>query len=118
MWVRISVMRRTVPLFVVLLVLHSAASAADGAEEKSYPNLKIGGFSDFNFFASDEDGGARGSSGFKEGQFVLHFVSEIADRIDFFAEVSMTSREENDLKIERERVLIKDTHNDYLKISF
>ena len=60
----------------------------------------------------------RGDSGFKEGQFVLHFVSDIADRIDFFAEVSLGAREGNDFKIELERGFIKYTHNDHIKLSF
>jgi len=111
-------MRRWVLLLVVTLVIASAAQAADDPDQKSYPSLKIGGFSDFNFFASEEDEGDRGRSGFKEGQFVLHFVSEVADRIDFFGEVSMTAREEDDFKVELERGIIKYTHNDRFKVSF
>lgn len=105
-------------LLLMLLVIPSIALAADDPDAESYPRLKIRGFSDFNFFATDEDMTTRGDSGFKEGQFVLHFVSAVADRIDFFAEVSLGAREGNDFKIELERGFIKYTHSDYIKLSF
>lgn len=111
-------MRRWLLPLAVLLVIPAVARAADDAGDESYPSLRIGGFSDFNFFASEEDRGDRGRSGFKEGQFVLHLVSKIADRIDFFGEISLTSREEDDYRIELERGIIKYTHNDHFKVSF
>jgi len=111
-------MRRRVLLLVVLLVIPPVARAAGDPGENSYPSLRIGGFSEFNFFSTEEDRGGRGTSGFKEGQFVLHFVSKIADRIDFFGEVSLTAREEDDFNFELERGIIKYTHNDYFKVSF
>jgi hypothetical protein len=107
-------------LVVVGLLASCFAVQAEEPEGKQpkYPSLKIGGFSDFNFFASEEDEGDSGSSGFKEGQFILHFVSVLSERIDFFAEVSLTTRDASDYNIELERGIIKYSHNDAFKISF
>lgn len=79
------------------------------------PRLHIGGFSDFNFFASDEKG-LKSSSGFKEGQFVLHFVSALSDQFTFFGEVSLTATD-TQFRTELERGLIKYSQSDYLKLS-
>ncbi len=111
-------MTRWIPLLAVFVSMTAAVPASDEPRDDPYPRLKVGGFMDFNFFASEEAREGRGRSGFDEGQFVLHFVSEIADRFDFFGEVSLTAREEDDFKIELERAIIKYTHNDFLKISF
>ena len=79
------------------------------------PKIKLRGFSDVNFVAGD-DSDPDATSGFKQGQFVLHLVSELSERFDFFAEVSMTARD-SEYSAEVERSIIKFTYNDYLKIS-
>src|SRR5436309_3568860 len=42
------------------------------------PNLKIAGFSDFNFSGSDQPGT---KSGFSEGQFILHLNSNLSPKV-------------------------------------
>lgn len=85
-------------------------------EATSYPSLKIGGFTDFNFFATDDDA-VDPSSGFREGQFVLHFTSALSRRIFFFGELSLTARD-SEFRVEVERTIIKLEQSDYFKISF
>ncbi len=103
----------------ILLVATAGVRAADPeAGQTRYPSLKLGGFSDFNFFVSEEDDAGGTRSGFKEGQFILHFVSEISERFDFFAETSLTARRDLEFKAEVERAIVKYSHNDALKISF
>ena len=106
-------------LAAVLLLATVGVRAADPqAGQTRYPSLKIGGFSDFNFFVSEEDDAGGTRSGFKEGQFVLHFVSELSERFDFFAETSLSARRGQDFKAALERGIIKYSHNDFFKISF
>src|SRR5690242_3881827 len=51
------------------------------------PSMKISGFSDINFSASDLPGA---HSGFNEGQFILHISSALSSRVSYFGEISMT----------------------------
>src|SRR5262245_56424079 len=53
------------------------------------PNLKIAGFSDFNFGASDAAGSR---SGFTEGQFILHLNSNLSPKVSFMGEISLSAR--------------------------
>src|SRR5881628_486364 len=55
--------------------------------QETYPSLHIRGFSDFEYTLSDAPGGL---SGFKLGQFVLHFVSPLAKKVTYYGEVSAT----------------------------
>ena len=106
-------------LAAFLLVASAAVLAADASGgAKRYPSLKLGGFTDFSFFAAEEDDAGGTRSGFKEGQFILHFVSEVGERWDFFAETSLSARRGQDFKAALERGIIKYSHNDALKISF
>ena len=106
------------PLIVLLLLCLAALAAAaqTGPVEDAHPTLRIGGFSDFNFFASDA-GGEGSTSGFKEGQFVLHFSSALSQRLSFFAEVSLTARS-SEFRTEVERTIIRYDYSDELKVSF
>ncbi len=92
-------------------------------EVSEYPSLHIIGFGDFNY--SDTD--ARGyKSGFKEGQFVLHFTSALSPKVNFYGEVSLTARTDagtGDPKApgynpEVERSFIRFDQSDYFKVSF
>jgi len=106
-------------LVAVLLAATEVGAAATQDGRPRYPSLKLGGFFDFNFFAAEEDDALGGSrSGFKEGQFVLHFVSEISERFDFFAETSLSARRGKEFKAELERGIIKYSYSDALKVSF
>jgi hypothetical protein len=53
------------------------------------PTVRIAGFSDINFEATDRPGSR---SGFNEGQFILHFSSALSPRVSFFGELSLTAR--------------------------
>jgi hypothetical protein len=87
------------------------------------PNLKIAGFTDFNFSASDVPGS---KSGFSEGQFILHMNSRLSSKVSFMGEISLTARPDagtgtppaTGFNAEVERTLIRYEHNDYFKASF
>jgi hypothetical protein len=87
------------------------------------PNLKIAGFSDFNFGASDATGT---HSGFTEGQFILHLNSNLSPKVSFMGEISLSARSDAGIgappatgfNAEVERSIVRFEHNDYLKLSF
>ena len=91
--------------------------------QRDYPSLKIAGFSDINFSASDLPGSR---SGFSEGQFILHLTSALSPRVFYFGELSMTARPDAGtgrppvpgFNVEVERSLIRFDQSDRLKISF
>src|SRR5262249_42023003 len=62
---------------------------AQVSEAESFPTLKIRGFADVDFSASDQPGLTQG---FSMGQFVLHFVSRLSNKISYFGEVSLTAQ--------------------------
>jgi hypothetical protein len=87
------------------------------------PTLRIAGFSDINFEATDRPGSR---SGFNEGQFILHFSSALSPRVSFFGELSLTARADAGtgtppapgFNVEVERSLIRFDQSDYFKVSF
>ncbi|HLK51366.1 MAG TPA: hypothetical protein VKT49_24660 [Bryobacteraceae bacterium] len=100
-----------------------------------YPSLKIAGFSDFNFSATDLHGANGGfqpqtllgaHSGFEEGQFVLHLSSALSQKVTVFSELSLTARGDAGtgspaapgFNAEVERLILRYDLNDYFKISF
>ncbi len=97
----------------------SDEAAAEETEmpEQTYPNLKIGGFTDINFGVSDSPG-QLSNGGFSEGQFVLHFTSELSSRLSFFGELSLTARNAGVFTPTVERSIIKYDHNNMIKLSF
>lgn len=101
-------------LLVCVAAFPSEAQTADAAG--TYPRLHIGGFTDFGFFATDEKGAASATSGFKEGQFILHFNSALAERVSFFGEVS-TSPKSDGFKVEMERTIIRFAASNHLVLS-
>ena len=88
-----------------------------------YPNLKLAGFSDFNFAATDQRG-AR--SGFTEGQFVLHFSSALSPKVSAFGELSFSARNDagtgtppaTGFNVEVERAIVRYDQSDRFKVSF
>jgi hypothetical protein len=100
-----------------------------------YPALKIAGFADFNFSASNLHGPSGGfspqtllgaHSGFDEGQFVLHMSSALSPKVSVFGELSLTARTDAGagappapgFNAEVERVIIRYDRNDYFRVSF
>src|SRR5882672_5131629 len=53
---------------------HAMGTETTPSGESTYPSLKIAGFGDFNFAATDQHGA---KSGFTEGQFGLHLNSNL-----------------------------------------
>lgn len=94
---------------------HDAAMhGAMGSDAESFPSLKIRGFADVDFAASDQPG-AR--SGFSLGQFVLHLASPLSKKISYFGEVSLTAQPTS-YSVDVERSFIRYDINDTAKISF
>jgi hypothetical protein len=87
------------------------------------PNLRIAGFSDLNFAATDQRGA---KSGFNEGQFILHLSSALTSRVSYFGEISFTARSDAGtgspaapgFNVEIERSIIRYDQSDKLKLSF
>lgn len=115
-------------------VLHDQVPAVE-ASQPSYPSLKIAGFGDLNFSATDLHGPSGGfsaqtllgaRSGFEEGQLVLHMSSALSPKVSVFGELSFTARSDAGtgsppaagFNAEVERVSIRYDLNDYLKLSF
>jgi hypothetical protein len=105
------------------------------SDHPEYPTLKVAGFSDFNFAATDLKGPSGGfgtqtmlgpHTGFQEGQFVLHMSSALSSRVSAFGELSMTARSDagtgtppaTGFNVELERLIVRYDVNDYLKVSF
>lgn len=88
-----------------------------------YPSLRMIGFTDISYSITDEPGKR---SGFKEGQFVLHFSSALSERVSYFGEVSITPRKDAGtgdptaagFNVEIERSIIRFDQGNHLKVSF
>jgi hypothetical protein len=105
-------------LLLAALILSSACSmslAQHTFGRDKYPNLTVGGFFNTDFYASDEDG-VDSNSGFKLGQFVLHFNSELGSNFRFFGELSFTARDD-EYRTEVERAHVIWDSSDFYKIS-
>jgi hypothetical protein len=93
------------------------------AAEPEYPSLRLSGFGDFGFARQNKPEGARG---FSEGQFVLHLSSALSPRVNFFGELSLSTRADagtgsppaTGFNAEVERSIIRFDQSDRLKISF
>src|SRR5260370_5410647 len=91
--------------------------------ESTYPSLKIAGFGDFNFAATDQHGTRRR---YTERQFGLHLNSNLSSKVTFLGELSLTARTDagtgsppaTGFNVEVERSIIRFEQNDYFKISF
>ena len=101
---------------------HLMGTAMAGGES-TYPSLKIAGYSDVNFSATDQPGV---KSGFNEGQFILHLNSNLAPKVAFLGELSLTARTDagvgsppaTGFNAEVERAIVRFEQNDYFKVSF
>ena len=112
-------MRQQVFVIVMLMVstlVHGADTPSAPIAPIKYPSLRIMGFGDVNFY-STKDGDGEKESGFRNGQFVLHFVSQLSSRFSFFAELALTAKS-SEYRVDVERMIIKYDHNDYLKLGF
>lgn len=88
-----------------------------------YPSFHLSGFANIDFAEQNRSEGPRG---FTEGQFVLHLVSALSPRVNFFGELSLTPRADagtgspaaTGFNAEVERVIIRFEQSDRLKVSF
>jgi hypothetical protein len=111
----------------------STATAAEAAQP-TYPLLKISGFSDVNFSATDLHAAsgfgaqtlANAHSGFQLGQFTMHFSSALSPKVSVFGETTFTARADagtgspaaGGFNTEVERIIVRYDVNDYAKFSF
>ncbi len=95
--------------------LAGAVRAAESvsAATQTYPSLQIRGFTDFDYMSSDEP---NGTTGFDLGQLVLHMVSPLARKVNYFGEITVTPKD-NGYGIEVERSFVRYDHNDWFKVS-
>ena len=92
-------------------------------DQQQYPTLKIAGFGDVNFSATDKPEGPRG---FTLGQLALHMASELSPRGTFFGELSFSARADagtnsptvTGFNTEVERMILRLDQSDMLKLSF
>jgi hypothetical protein len=94
-------------LFTALIVFFGSGQAL--------AEVRVGGFTDLKYFATDDEN-ASASSGFKEGQFVLHLNSALSDQMSVFAEITWTPRS-NGFTTEIERAIFKYEYSDAFKPS-
>ncbi len=109
--------------------------APSEATQPVYPSLKISGFGDIDFSATNLHGPSGGfgaqtlvlpHSGFEEGQFTLHLSSALSPKVTVFGELTLTPRNDAGtgtppaagFNAEVERVIIRYDLNDYFKLSF
>ncbi|HUI54055.1 MAG TPA: hypothetical protein VLY04_03735 [Bryobacteraceae bacterium] len=118
---------------------HEAAPVPQAATPETappvYPVLKIEGFGDLDFSATNLHGTAGGfgaqtllapHSGFEEGQFTLHFSSALSPKVTVFGETTLTARSDAGtgtppapgFNAEVERIIVRYDLNDYFKLSF
>ncbi len=83
-------------------------------QDMTYPSLKISGFADVNFSATNE---SNVNSGFNLGQFVLHMASPLSKKVSYFGEISLTATTTG-YNVELERTIIRYDWNDNFKLSF
>ena len=100
---------------LICLTSCSVALAQHTFRSDKYPNLTVGGFFNTDLYASDEEG-VDSSSGFKLGQFVLHFNSELGSNFRFFGELSFTARDDG-FSAEVERAFVMWEPSDFYKIA-
>lgn len=83
-------------------------------QETTFPSLKISGFADVGFSATDE---SNVNSGFNLGQLVLHMASPLSRKVSYFGEISFTATTTG-YNVEVERSIIRYDYNDNFKLSF
>jgi hypothetical protein len=105
------------------------------AAQPSYPTLKISGFGDVDYSATDLHGTPAGfqpltllgaPGGFELGQFVLQLSSALSPKVSVFGELSLTARSDEGIgtppapgfNFELERLFIRYDLNDHFKLSF
>ena len=99
---------------LVALGLAAVLPAPSRGAEAS-PDLRVLGFYDVDFYATDAEGGDA-TSGFRQGQLVFHAISALSERATFFGEVSLTPGS-HEFRVEVERAIFKYDFSDLVKLS-
>jgi len=103
--------------------------------EREYPFLKLAGFGDMDFSATNLHGANGGfepqtllgaHEGFALGQTTLHLISALSAKVNFFGEITFTARSDAGtgtppapgFNTEVERLILRYDMNDYFKVSF
>lgn len=97
---------------VVVMDVEEATSQA--LEEQNNPDLRIRGFCDVGYGDTERKGA---NTGFKLGQFTLHFSSPLAQKVRFFGETTLTPQHHNYVP-ELERLIVRYEYNDLFAVSF
>jgi hypothetical protein len=120
------------PLAAQAVHSHDQISLSDAAQP-GFPALKISGFADVDFSATDLHGPSGGfgaqtllapHSGFELGQLTLHMSSALSPKVSVFGEVTFSARSDAGIggapgfNPEVERIIVRYDANDYFKLSF
>jgi len=114
---------------------HDQAPPLPDAVQQTTPTMRLNGFSDISFGATNQGGASSGfgnpsllapHSGFQEGQFILHISSALSQKVSVFSELSLTARSDAGtgspsapgFNAEVERLFIRYDLNDLFKVSF
>ena len=97
-------------LGVLIAVLAPAVGLAGQALDD--PLVRVMGFGDFNYVATDLDR----QEGFRLGQLVGHAIVDMDERLAFFGEVSVTARDAG-YSIEVERAFVRYDFTDAFKVA-
>ena len=95
---------------IVVAVLSPAMGLS--AQVPDDPLVRVMGFGDFNYLATELDQ----REGFRMGQMVGHVIADMDERLTFFSEVSVTG-EDTGYWIEVERALVRYELTDAFKVS-
>jgi hypothetical protein len=85
-----------------------------GVEINGGPNLRIRGFADVGFRASDD---TREANSFSLGQLDLFVTSRLSDTFSVLGELVLEANDENEFGFELERLLLQYSPSDYLNVA-
>lgn len=94
------------------------APAADGSDEfpdarNRYPALRFHGFGDFSYVISDREGE---HNSFGLGHLDFFINSSLSENMDVLSEIVAETGDDNEVKFEVERLLLRYTPSDYLSV--
>jgi hypothetical protein len=92
----------------------AATGGQDHEAHTSGPRLKIQGFADVNFRASN---GRGTTNAFSLGQLDLFITSQLSEKFSVVSELIMEAKRDNSFEFEIHRLLLRYAMNDYLNLS-
>jgi hypothetical protein len=103
-----SICRRSATALLVIL----AAGASPALAQSPVPPLRVLGFGDFNYLATERDVPA----GFRTGQLAVHGIAGLTPRLTFFGEATATPLDRG-FAVEVERLILRHDFGDSFKLS-